>query len=84
MSNSPPEFTQQYISWGAGLRGAQCLILGAKVRALLQNRAHVTQQDIQALAKPSLRHRILVNYRAEAGGISVNEIIDHLLKSVPA
>ena len=75
--------TSRYISWGAGLRGAQYLILGAKARrALLQDRAHVTQEDIQALAKPSLRHRILVNYRGEADGIEVDGLIDELLKHV--
>ena len=77
-----PEFSQKYISWGAGLRGAQFLVLGAKVRALLQNRAHVVQEDIDALAKPSLRHRILINYRAEAENITVDQLIDRLLESV--
>ena len=77
-----PEFAQTYVSWGAGLRAAQFLVLGAKVRALLQNRAHVVQEDIKALAKPVLRHRILINYRAEAENIDVDQIIDRLLDSV--
>ncbi len=77
-----PEFAQKYVSWGAGLRAAQFLVLGGKVRALLQSRAHVTQDDIKALAKPSLRHRILVNYRAEADNIEVDELIDRLIESV--
>ena len=77
-----PDFTKNYVSWGAGLRASQYLVLGAKVRALLQNRAHVVQEDLQALAKPSLRHRILVNYRAEAEGVPVNQIIDRLLEQV--
>lgn len=76
------EFTNKFINWGAGLRGAQFLVLGAKVRALLENRAHVVPEDITALAKPSLRHRILVNYRAEAEGVSVDKIIDQLVESV--
>lgn len=79
-----PEFAQNYVSWGAGLRAAQFLVLGAKVRALLQNRAHVTAEDIKALAKPALRHRILINYRAEAENIDVDQIIDRLLDSVSA
>ena len=74
------DFAQQYISWGAGLRAAQYLVLGAKARALLEGRAHVVQEDIEALAKPSLRHRILVNYRAEAEGIGVDSLIDRLLQ----
>lgn len=79
-----PDFAQKYVSWGAGLRAAQFLVLGAKVRALLQNRAHVIQEDIQALAKPSLRHRILVNYRAEAENIDVDQLVERLIDRVKA
>lgn len=79
---STPDFTNEYISWGAGLRGPQFLVLGAKVRALLQNRAHVTKEDIQALAKPSLRHRILLNYRAEAENIVIDEMIERLVRTI--
>ena len=72
----------QWISWGAGLRAAQFLILGAKVRAVLHGRSHVINEDIQKLANPTLRHRILTNYRAEAEGISVEDIIQKLLDQV--
>ena len=74
-----PEFVNEWVSWGAGTRAAQFLVLGAKGRALLQGRAHVTIEDIQALAYPTLRHRILLNYRAEAEGIRVEEVIRRLL-----
>jgi MoxR-like ATPase len=77
-----PEFINHWVSWGAGLRAGQFLILGAKVRALLQGRAHVTQEDIQSLAHPTLRHRILINYRAEAEGITVEKVIDRVLETV--
>ena len=77
-----PDFVNQWISWGAGLRAAQFLILGAKVRAVLQGRSHVINEDIQKLATPALRHRILTNYRAEAEGISVENIIQKLLDQV--
>jgi MoxR-like ATPase len=77
-----PEFINHWVSWGAGLRAGQFLILGAKVRALLQGRAHVTPEDIQTLAHPTLRHRILINYRAEAEGITVEKVIDRLLETV--
>ena len=77
-------FVNDYINWGAGLRAAQFLILGGKTRALLEGRTHVTIDDVRALAAPVLRHRILPNYRAEAEGIGVPEIIDHLLEHVPA
>jgi MoxR-like ATPase len=77
-----PDFVNQWISWGAGLRAAQFLILGAKVRAVLQGRSHVISEDIQKLATPALRHRILTNYRAEAEGVNVEKIIQKLLDHV--
>src|SRR5688500_20106870 len=61
-----PSFVNDWVSWGAGTRAAQYLTLGAKARALLQGRSHVTREDLIALAAPVLRHRVLVNYRAEA------------------
>ena len=77
-----PDFINEWISWGAGLRAGQYLVLGAKVRALLQGRSHVTMDDIKVLAYPTLRHRILINYRAEAEGITVEKVIDRLLETV--
>jgi MoxR-like ATPase len=79
-----PDFVNEWVSWGAGTRAAQYLVLGAKARALLQGRAHVTPDDIRALAHPALRHRILINYRAEAEGVSVEKVIDRLIEAVPA
>lgn len=73
------DFVNDWVGWGAGTRAAQFLVLGAKARALLKDRAHVTVEDIQAVAAPVLRHRILLNYRAEAEGIRVDEIIKRLL-----
>jgi MoxR-like ATPase len=77
-----PEFINNWVNWGAGTRAAQFLTLGAKARALLHGRAHVTREDLIALAAPVLRHRILVNYRAEAEGVSVAKVIERLLESV--
>ena len=77
-----PDFINEWVSWGAGLRGAQYMVLGAKARALLQGRAHVTIEDIRSLAYPTLRHRILANYRAEAEGMTVEKIIGRLLETV--
>ena len=77
-----PEFIKSLVSWGAGLRAAQFLVLGAKARAVLAGRAHVTPDDVRALAKATLRHRILVNYRAEAEGVTVDTVIDRLLQTV--
>jgi MoxR-like ATPase len=70
------------VSWGAGLRAAQYLVLGAKARALLAGRAHVSADDIRALVHATMRHRILINYRAEAEGVSVETVINRLVESV--
>jgi MoxR-like ATPase len=77
-----PSFVNDWVSWGAGTRAAQFLVLGAKARALLRGQTHVTLDDIRALALPVLRHRVLVNYRAEAEGISVESVIGRLLDTV--
>lgn len=75
-----PDFINQWVSWGAGLRAAQMLVLGSKARALLNGRSHVTIEDIDALALPVLRHRILLSYKAEAEGISVEDCVRRLQK----
>src|SRR2546427_9717199 len=80
--NGAPDFINEWVSWGAGLRAGQYLGLAAKVRALLHGRAHVTVEDIQALAQPTLRHRILLNYRAEAEGVTVEHVVERLLSAV--
>ena len=77
-----PDFVNQWISWGAGTRASQNLVLGAKTRCLLHNRTHVTHDDIRAMALPVLRHRILVNYKAEAEGVTVEKVIGKLLETV--
>ncbi len=79
--NTPP-FIANWVSWGAGTRAAQFMVLGAKARALLEGRSHATADDIRALVHPTLRHRILVGYRAEAEGITVEQVIDKLLEHV--
>jgi MoxR-like ATPase len=79
-----PTFVSEWVSWGAGLRAAQFLVLGAKARALLQGRTHATVADIKALAAPTLRHRVLVNYRAEAEGVTVDKLVAKLLETVAA
>ncbi len=77
-----PDFVNQLVEWGAGLRAAQSLILGAKARALLGGRFHVTPEDVRALALPALRHRILLGYRADAEGVTVDTVIGRLLEHV--
>ena len=80
--DNTPDFVNEWVSWGAGLRAAQFLVLGAKARTLMQGRSHVTAEDIQAVAAPVLRHRVLVNYRAEAEGMTPQKIIEQLLAQV--
>lgn len=77
-----PDFVNQWVSWGAGLRAAQMLVLGAKARALLNGQSHVSIEDIRALVHPVLRHRILLGYKAEAEGITVEDCIARLIKEV--
>ena len=77
-----PAFVNDWVSWGAGTRAGQFLVLGAKAQALLQGRTHVSAEDIRSLAAPVLRHRVLVNYRAEAEGATVDAIIQRLLETV--
>ena len=78
-----PDFVNDLIAWGAGPRASQQWILGAKVRAILQGRFHVTLEDLKALAKPVLRHRIVPTFNAEAERISADDIIDRIVNSVP-
>ena len=80
-TENAPDFINEWISWGAGLRAAQNLVLGGKARALMDGRTHVVPEDIRTLAKPVLRHRILINYRAEADGITVESVVDKLLEA---
>ncbi len=74
-----PGFINDWVNWGAGTRAGQSLVLGAKARALLQGRTHVSTEDVRVLAAPVLRHRVLVNYRAEAEGVNVETLIRRLL-----
>jgi MoxR-like ATPase len=78
------EFVQKWVKWGAGLRASQALILGGKARALMQGRHHVSVKDIQALAKPILRHRVIPNFYAEAEGVTSDRLVEQLLDAVPA
>jgi MoxR-like ATPase len=79
-----PDFIDNWVSWGAGTRAGQFMVLGSKARALFKGRSHVTVEDIRTLAAPVLRHRILLNYRAEAEGLRVDEIIRRLVETVKA
>ena len=78
-----PEFISKWVQYGASVRAAQYLILGGKARALTQGRYHVSFDDIRALARPVLRHRILLNFHAESEGITSDRLVDQLVEAVP-
>ena len=78
-----PEFIRDYVSWGAGPRASQYLILAAKARAVLYGRYYVSTEDIRAIAGPVLRHRIVTNFNAEAEGLRPDDIVARLIKHVP-
>jgi MoxR-like ATPase len=78
-----PDFVEDQLNWGAGPRAVQFLILGGKARALLHGRTHVSTDDVQALAKPVLRHRLVLNFAAESEGITADDLVDRLLAITP-
>jgi len=81
--NGAPDFVQKWVSYGASVRAAQYLVLGAKARAVTHGRYHVTFEDVRALAHPVMRHRVLTNFHAESEGITTDQIIDRILEAVP-
>ncbi len=83
-SDGAPDFIKDQIGWGAGPRAVQYLILGGKTRALLYGRSHVATEDIDALAKPVLRHRIAVNFAAQSDGVTSDDVIEQLIASTPS
>ncbi len=78
-----PDFIRDYVSWGAGPRASQYLVLAAKARAVLYGRYYVSTDDIRAVAGPVLRHRIVTNFNAEAEGLKADDIVSRLIKAVP-
>jgi len=78
-----PDFVKDYVTWGAGPRASQYLVLGAKARAVLQGRFFVSVEDIQAVALPVLRHRIITNFNAEAEGLGPDDIVKKLIATIP-
>ena len=83
-SDEVPEWIDKWVRWGAGPRAGQALLLGAKARALLEGRSVVAHEDIRAVAFPVLRHRLLMNFQAEADGIDADQIIGRLLEEMKA
>jgi MoxR-like ATPase len=75
--------SNQYLRFGSSPRGGQCLLLGGKVRALTQGRFNVSFDDIEAVALPTLRHRLILNFEAEAEGVTTDQVVAQILKDVP-
>jgi len=78
-----PAFVNDWLTWGAGPRAAQYLVLGAKARAILQGRFNVSCNDVRGVALPVLRHRIFTNFNADAEGIKPEDVVHRLLETVP-
>ena len=83
-SSTCPDSVKKWIAFGASVRAAQFLVLGAKARALTSGRYHVSYEDIRALAHPVMRHRVLTNFHAQSEGLTSDTLIDRLLEAVPA
>jgi len=81
-AKNAPDTVKKFVAFGASVRAAQYLVLGAKARALTTGRYHVTYDDIRSMAHPVLRHRVLMNFRAESEGITTDSIVDELLSTV--
>ncbi|MCH8165710.1 MAG: MoxR family ATPase, partial [Planctomycetes bacterium] len=82
-ASKKPEVVQKYVSWGAGPRASQYIVLGAKAKAILSGATHVMPQHIVAVALPVMRHRIITNFNAEADGVTTDDIISDLLGRIP-
>jgi MoxR-like ATPase len=81
--NGGLDFIKEWVNWGASLRASQYLILGGKARALLNGRFNVSVEDVQALAFPVMRHRILTNFHAESQKVTTEDIIRKLVDAIP-
>ena len=82
-TNGVPSFVRDFVTWGAGPRASQCLILGAKARAVLRGQTFASIDDVQAVAAPVLRHRLVLNFHAEAEGLSADTLVRRLIEHVP-
>jgi MoxR-like ATPase len=83
-ADEAPDFVNKWVSWGSGPRGVLTLVTCAKARAILHGRYHAATGDVQAVAKPALRHRIAGNFAAQANRVDSEQLIDMLMEAVPA
>jgi MoxR-like ATPase len=81
-TDEAPDFVKKYLTWGAGTRACQAMLLGAKANALLDGRVHVSTDDIRYVARPVLRHRLVTSFRAESDGVSPDHLVEKLFEVV--
>ncbi|MCZ6654888.1 MAG: MoxR family ATPase [Planctomycetota bacterium] len=81
-ASEKPDIVQNYVSWGAGPRASQYLVLGAKAKAILSGASHVMPEHIRAVALPVMRHRIITNFNAEADGVTTDDVVNELLDRI--
>jgi MoxR-like ATPase len=81
-SDEAPEVTRRYVRYGASPRAAQALLMGARIRALLEGRENASIDDVKALAKPALRHRVILNFEGEAEGVPTDRIVDGIIQEL--
>ena len=81
-ADEAPDFVKKYLTWGAGPRACQAMLLGAKAHALLDGRVHVSTEDIRYVAKPVLRHRLATSFRAESDGVTADQIVEKLFEVI--
>ena len=82
-SDESPEFIKKYLTWGAGPRACQSILLGAKANALLDGRVNVSVEDIRYVMFPVLRHRLVTSFAAESDGLTTDDIIRRLIEAIP-
>jgi MoxR-like ATPase len=80
---NPPEFVRRYVRYGVSPRGAQAIVLGAKIRALIEGRLNVAYDDVRAVAVPALRHRLILNFDAESSGVTADAVLQQLVAAIP-
>src|SRR3954469_2781290 len=82
-SDAPPDVVRRYVRYGVSPRGAQAIVLGSKIRALIEGRLNVAYEDVRAVAAPALRHRLILNFDAESSGVNADAVIAELIATIP-
>jgi MoxR-like ATPase len=78
-----PDVVRRYVRYGVSPRGAQAIVLGSKIRALIEGRLNVAYDDVRAVAAPALRHRLILNFDAESSGVTADDVLGQLVATLP-